>query len=1072
MNMKFNNIARTVLTVALMGTASMVMAQKGTQVLKGRVVDVDGNPISGAVVNVAEQSRIALTDDDGYFSLKGVKLAEEINVACLGYKGANGEAVFDGSFQVTLEAEGNKLDAMVPVPFGEKEARLTTESTSKVTGDELEKFPVTILQNAFTATLNGVETYEWASEPGWSETQMYIRGIRTTNTSARSPLVIVDNVERDLSFLDAYPIESIQVLKDNAATAIYGMRGANGAIIVTTKRGVAGKTKISLTQEFGWQTLTNRFENQGSYNQAITRNRVRYLDGNTPMYSDYDIEQYRRLANGETLEGIDKYKYFDTNWFDVMYRDAAPQMKTNFQISGGNNRARYYVSFSYLHQGGMWNETTNNKNEVGDGQHSLDRFNLRSNIDIDINKYLNVKLDLGGRIDNIEQPVDPVFNIVTFGAVEATPFEPEFCPNGEVYGSSTAQSPYDFLSTGYNRNRRRNLYSTLTVNADLSTILKGLSLFGTASFDSYETVQNQQRTGIASYNYPYSKLTDADLESIENGTYSNYTAYWTLVSANSESFSTRDYYYNLNLNGGIGFNRNFGKHGVDAKAFVRFYRQEVSGSESSRRQLSLNATLQYNYDKRYIIQGNFSRMGDDNFDEDNRWANFMGISGAWNLGEESFIKDNVKFIDQLKFRASYGRAGQSAGNTTRYAYQSTYGTATGYNFGYSQTGVNGYYESLAGNPNNLWEVGDMQNYGLDFDLWNGKLYGSFDWFREDRKNVLVTRSSVPSLIGVNLAKDSYGKIKSWGYEAKLGHKGKIGKKFNYFVEANLTFNDNEVIDLDAPAATVPWQDVKGHRIYDNTEVAALYEQSFNGSVGGWNIYRFDQWARDPNLVATSHEDALAHPEKYPFNTFAAGKQKIGTAVFQDVNGDRKIDQDDMCPDTYTMIPRYVTSLNLGFEFMGFDASVILTAYLNRSVFLSPASAWSGWGNMGTHNVVDCWGYYTDDPNDQRNIDAKWPRPMWGGYNTEDSDRGTGTYKNDVWIQNGDYLSLKNLQVGYSLPKRLIAKAWMTKCRFYFNAYNVCTWSHLPDGMDPEKPMSYCWWYPKTRSFSFGVNIGF
>lgn len=228
--------------------------------------------------------------------------------------------------------------------------RPSSKRTSTVTGTELQRYPITVLQNAFSSTVNGVQTYEASSEPGWAETKLYIRGLRTLNASARNPIFIVDNVERDISFLDAFPIETVTILKDAAATAIYGMRGANGVVLVTTKRGKAGKTNIEFTQEIGWQQLTNSVENQNSYNTALTQNRVDYLDGKDPRYNAEQLDKYRRVSNGETLEGIDRYRYFNTNWFDVLYRDTAPVIKTNFQISGGNNRARYYVSFSYLRQ--------------------------------------------------------------------------------------------------------------------------------------------------------------------------------------------------------------------------------------------------------------------------------------------------------------------------------------------------------------------------------------------------------------------------------------------------------------------------------------------------------------------------------------------------------------------------------------------------------------------------------------------------------------------------------------------------------------------------------------------------
>ena len=312
MTTKLSDAGRTLLSTALVMVAGFTYAQQ-PGVLNGRVVDAEGNGVVGAIVNVAEQSRIALTDADGYFSLKNVKDGDEICVTCVGYKNASATAALNG-FQVEMEEDIDEYAHEVSVGFSTKQKKFMTESTSSVSGELLQKYPITVLQNAFSSTLTGVETYEWSSEPGWTESAMYIRGIRTMNSNARAPLIIVDNVERDLSFLDAFPIESITVLKDAAAAAIYGMRGANGVIQVTTKRGAAGKTNIDFTQEVGFQFLSNRMENQNAYNTALTRNRARYLSGQDPLYTEEQIENYRRVSNGETLEGMDRYRYFDTNW--------------------------------------------------------------------------------------------------------------------------------------------------------------------------------------------------------------------------------------------------------------------------------------------------------------------------------------------------------------------------------------------------------------------------------------------------------------------------------------------------------------------------------------------------------------------------------------------------------------------------------------------------------------------------------------------------------------------------------------------------------------------------------------
>lgn len=1066
--------ARLVAAATLIAAASSASAA-GDQELKGRVVDPDGKPVAGAIVNVSEQSKIVLSDKDGYFTITGALPDDEVNASCVGYKTAI-VPVEDVHSQlvITLDPDTDPYDKTFNVAFDSKPQKLVVEATSTTTGTTLQRYPITVLQNAFSSSVNGVQTYEASSEPGWGETKLYIRGLHTLNSSARNPIFIVDNVERDISFLDAFPIETVTILKDAAATAIYGMRGANGVVLITTKRGQAGKPVIDFTQEIGWQRLTNTMENQNSYNIALTRNRARYLDGNDPLYSAEQIEKYRRVCDGEQLDGMDQYRYFNTNWFDVLYRDSAPVVKTNLQISGGSNRARYYVSFSYLRQEGMWSSEGANLNDNFSSQHVLNRWNLRSNLDININKYLTVGLDLGGRIDNIVQPTASVFNLTTFGAVEADPMHPIYCPNGEIYseqGTGTVNPLLQLGASGQEKNRRRQLYSTLTLNGDLSPITKGLGAEVVVSFDAYDGFESTQTNSINAYTYNYS---DMSVDDPSKFTYSQQYSYQELTNP---SANERDNSWTLNLRAGLKYDRTFGMHHVGARAFVRSYQKRnnkgphsaVWYNLSSDRYLSYNAILNYDFGQRYILSGTLSRMGNDNFDPNNRWDTFWSIGAGWVLSEESWLKN--KNIDLLKIRATYGKAGMSDTGAGRYPFQSTYVQSGGYSFGYNATNVPAYRESVAGNPNSRWEISKQANLGLDWGFFKNRLYGNVDFWKEWRSNMLVSRSTIPSMLGISYARDSYGKVESKGFELTIGHTNKIGN-VEYGIEGLLSYNINKITEMDEIEPAVPWQRQTGDRIRQYESVQALYESEDRDAVGGWNAYRWVQWASDQNLIATSQADAQAHPEKYPYNTFSGGKQKLGTAVFRDLNGDRQIDSRDMEPYGYTILPDWTPSLTLWARYKGFDVRVVGTAYLNRSVFLSPSMTFSQWGhNNATHEVVNAWGYYTDDPLDPRNINAKYPRISYT-FNSEDSDRDNGSYRNDKWIVNGDYFALRNIEVGYSLPSKLIAKAYMTKCRVYFSAYNVATFSHLPKGMDPERPMGYCWWYPKTRIFNFGINLSF
>lgn len=1050
-SLKIKNIQAGIklfLFAAALILTNMSWAQE-SNVLKGRVLDSRGEPVVGAIVNVVESSRIVLTDAEGKFSLKDVKTGDEVFASCTGYKSSTKIVETGQSFEIVLEDDKDLYAHTTALPFTRKQKKFVTESTSVVSGGELEKHPITVLQNAFTSTVTGVETYEAQSEPGWSETSIYIRGLRTMNANARSPLVIVDNVERDLSFLDAYPIESITILKDAASTSIYGMRGANGAILVTTKRGEAGKTRINFTQEFGYQTSAGIPESQNSYNYALTRNQAAYLDGKTPEFSDEDIEYYRRVSSGETLEGTAKYKYFNTNWHEVMLRDLAPQMRTNLSISGGNARTRYYVSFSYLRQEGLYNTQWTEWNDGYSTQHVLDRYNLRSNIDIDVNRFLNVSMDLGGRIDNISQPGIDVWNLFTWGAGENLPIYPVFTPNGEFFmptSSDSKNGAAQIAGRGIEVNRRRNLYSTITATGNLSDLLQGLKAKVTFSFDSYETFQKVQQADINVYYYNFT----TDVSDVSEYTYQRVRTFSALPNATT---TPRDYYYNINMNGGLEYNQTFGKHAISAQTFVRTYQNIVRGQNSSNRYLSYNGMATYIYDNRYVLSGNISYMGSDNFAPEERFGTFPGVSAGWVLSEEPWLKNS--FVDLLKMRASFGRAGQAVTGVSRYPYQSSFVEGGGYNFGTSQSAVSGVYESTSGNKNIKWELSDMVNFGIDFDLWNRKIYGSVDLFKEWRSNILVDRSTIPAIYGVAVPQDSYGKAETRGFELALGHHNKAGN-FEYYIDGMLSFNTSKITEMDELEPDYEYQRLTGHKIGTST----------TGTQ--YRMLIFQQWASDESKIPTSHQDAIDNPDKYPWH--AAGKYKLGNAIFQDSNNDRIIDEYDKTIYGYSNIPEMIPSIRVGVAWKGIDARVVMTAYLNRTVSTRENMDFGfGWGGTSTHAVTQTWGYYTDDPTDPRNINAKYPRLSTS---FSDIDRNYPYNESTIWMINGDFLSLRNVEIGYSLPEKLIAKAYMTKCRIYFSGYNLYNWSHLPKGFDPENPTNYIWAYPKTKSFSVGLNIGF
>lgn len=386
----------------------------------------------------------------------------------------------------------------------------------------------------------------------------------------------------------------------------------------------------------------------------------------------------------------------------------------------------------------------------------------------------------------------------------------------------------------------------MTATGDLGNVVPGLKAKVLVSFDSYETFQSTQSADIDAFYYNL-------FDKVNNVSEYTYTRKRTFKALSNPSPNAREYSYNVNMNGGLSYDYTFGKHAINAQAFIRTYQNVIRGQESSNRYLSYNAQATYIYDNKYIVSGNISRMGCDNFAEGERFATFPGGSIGWVASEEPWLKN--KNISLLKLRASYGRAGQSITGAGRYPYQGTYATGGGYNFGTNQSYIEGAYEAKAGNLNNKWEVSDMLNIGLDFDFWNKKIYGSIDAFKEWRSNILVTRSTIPSLFGLSVPQDSYGKAESKGFEVTIGHRNKIGN-FNYYLEGMLSWNTNKITEMDEVEPNVPWQRKTGKRIFDYFVADGVCD----GNVGGWNVFLFNQWASDPNLIPTSHQDAIDHPE--------------------------------------------------------------------------------------------------------------------------------------------------------------------------------------------------------------------
>ena len=701
---KVSSSSKVLMLSALLCASSSVLAQE--QVLKGRIVNSQGDPIPGAVVNVAEESRIALTDKDGYFTLKKVTPSDEICVASLGYKNAQEKVTtFDGTYVIKMEDAVDEYEHMAPVPFAEQKKKILTDSRSVVSGEELQKHPVTILQNAFTSTLNGVETYEWSSEPGWSESFLFIRGIRTTNQSARSPLIIVDNVERDLSFLDAFPIESITVLKDAAASAIYGMRGANGVILITTRKGAgeAGRAQVTYDSWFG----------------------VNLAKSGPDILSADEFRRSRRATD---------YGY-STDWYDLLLRDFSYDNNQYLSIDGSTKNGYYGASFNYKKATGL--DLNSSREEFG-GRFVLNQ-RMMDGI-VELNGSLNARRvnEVWGNDGMFDtalsmNPTMPLYN------EDGTYFQPtsptgarnpvqelkEIDNNGQrVYLLGTAEVKVNLI-----RSEKQMLNTSLSYSLhynDLKQHYYTPSTAGESYWNGYngraEVTYQKWYTSRLEWLGNYSlDLGDHNFKAMVGYNYEQTT--WERLQAGNSDFNFDDILWN-----------NLGSGSYLAKG-----KASMGTGKSLAKLIGVFGRINYNWKNLLIASASIRYEGSTKFGADHKWGAFPSLSLAWEMANMGFLKDHQNIVQSLKPRVSYGVTGRS--DFDCYQSLATYGSHKNAQLNVTDTylmdgaWVTGYAPSVNANSKLGWEKSVSMNIGVDFALWN-RLRGSVEWFDRQSRDLL------------------------------------------------------------------------------------------------------------------------------------------------------------------------------------------------------------------------------------------------------------------------------------------------------------------------------------------------
>ncbi len=1018
------------LIVGLLCICSTAATFAQTATVSGVVKDDTGEPVIGAGVLVKGTTLGTITDIDGHFSFRADDLNGVLVVSFVGMETQEIPMKGKGTFDIVLKSSNTLLEEVQVVAYGAQKEVTLTGSISSVNTDELLKVPTASIGNMLSGVLSGVSSIQSSGQPGGDDPDVFIRGISTLNTMNAKPLYLVDGVERSFFQIDPNEVENITILKDASSTAVFGVRGANGVIIVTTKRGKEGKAKINASFSYGIQTPTRMPEFVNSYDYATFLNEAYTNDGKDPKFTPEAVEAFRTHSN--------PIIYPDTDWMELLFKSSAPQTQGNVNISGGTERVRYFISMGMLDQKGFFK----NHDTRYDANFNFNRYNYRANLDIDFTKTTLVAINMGGRVEKRNFPrsgddINQLFRRIYW----ATPFSGPGIVDGKWIKGNSQYLPVG-LSDGLGNIYGRGYGSKTTnvVNLDLALtqkldfVTKGLQFKIKVAYNSGYDHTKERATSIESYQPWYRK----DVTWMEHpaGSDPNEVVYIQdgeagLISY-AESFGkSRDWYAEASFD----WKRDFGLHHLSALALYnqsKTYYPDSDYPGIPRGYVGLVGRVTYDYDNKYLIEGNVGYNGSENFAPGNRYGFFPAVSGGWVLTQEEFLKDNP-VVNFLKIRASYGIVGNDryhpygTGFMDRFLYlPNSYFIGSGYQFGTGTSWSPGAYEKSFGNSGLSWEKSAKQNYGIDFSLFNQKLSGSIDYFYEKRTDILAKASTDPIIHAMSLPVLNLGIVSNKGVELNLKWNHKINS-FRYWTNLNVSYAKNKIVYQDEVPSEYTYTLKTGHPV----------GQPFGLKVRGFYYEGMEDVA--------DHSYVL----------------KEGDVVYEDLNHDGKIDDNDKTAIGYPSYPLLNAGLTLGFEYKGFDFSMLWvgatkTSRVLEETFRKPLGETYDRSLM-SHQFTDRWTPETA-------ATAKLPRATIDGVKNNYRD-------SELWVKDASYLRLKNIEIGYNFRLPFMPKIGMEKMRVFMTGYNLLTFDKLKIS-DPESMSSGVPQYPVMRVINFGLNVSF
>ena len=1018
--------------------------QQPTIQAKGRVVDTNGIAIAGAAVTVKGGSAGGtISDAQGAFTLR-VRKGDVLHVSFLGFQ-AREIAVTDASpLTIRLTEETHQVEDVVVVGYGVQKKESVLGAISQVNNEQLVNSGTTNITNAIAGKLSGVTTIQTGGQPGNNDANIFIRGVSSWNGS--TPLVLVDGVERSFADIDPNEVASLSVLKDASATAVFGAKGANGVIIVTTRTGSTGKPKMNISLSYGLDFPTMIPDHIGSAQTAELLNvALKNAQSYGSMIPRSEIEEYARPSSR-----INSIRYPDNDWFDIAMRRCAQTINANYNVSGGSQRVKYFLSLGYSHEGSIFKDFS----EWSNANFRYDRINYRSNLDFDVTRSTKLSVKVGGVLGIKDTPTDKtvsgMFNMMYSASPMMYPaYYPAWVleeipdtdyPDASGGRLSSPRTAYfgnirTSLSTGeFEQTTDNKLYTDINFEQKLDFITKGLSVKANVSLSTYYSRISQTATNSNPTFYIDWNRYDAG-----DGNPWIYSAASEHVYENTPYAVTRgamqnNYYVTFYWEGALNYNRTFGDHTVTALALFN-QRENVKGTAFPYHSQGVVGRVTYDYKHKYLFECNLGYTGSEQFSPENRYGFFPSVAIGWVPSQERFWKEAMPWWSKLKIRYSDGLVGSDSGS--RWLYFSDY----------VKGGDSYIYEGAAANAVAQWEEARKRDLGIEMGWLNNRLTLNLDLFDEKRTNMLV-KPNVTMLVGTSYKEVNRGSMKKHGIDIELGWADKTPTGFGYNLTAMVSLNENRITNYeDAPYAP-EYQKTAGKPYKGQTDGVSIVDSGYFESID--DIHNYPAYTTDWNFV------------------------NVGAYKYLDYSADGRLSVEDLHAIAGSQYPPVVCSFRAGFDYKGFEFSMLW--YANLGKWVEYNKSWEIEFNKGdyriTHSQLDYWRPDNRDANHATLVyggTSGHPMYMWAGGS---GDAGAKMMLEGRTWRKADYLSLREVYLAYTFnAKRLRQKVGFRSLSLYLTANNLLTFTPLIEG-DPASTTFTTGFYPQMTSLKLGVKIGF